>query len=239
MESMALCRAVGDRQGIGQTQLVLGNLARGQRDTARAITHYHESLLLRAQLEQCEDYAQTLEALAVCFGQIGQDDRAVQLVSGACQIRAKIRAPLTAFEQGMLDEAVAVWRARLGAAAFVALWRSGQELTFEQLTQRALTGITSAEASAQRSSTLETAAEGAHQHLLTAREREILDLMAAGSTNPQIAARLVIGAGTVKTHTLHIYRKLEVANRTQAILRAQEFGLLRDYSHKSTSESAI
>ena len=64
-----------------------------------------------------------------------------------------------------------------------------------------------------------------HQ-ILTAREREILGLMAAGMTNPQIAAQLVIGAGTVKTHALTIYRKLEVANRTQAILRAQELGLL-------------
>jgi ATP/maltotriose-dependent transcriptional regulator MalT len=42
-----------------------------------------------------------------------------------------------------------------------------------------------------------------------------------------IAAQLVIGAGAVKTHTLNIYRKLEVANRTQAIVRAQELGLLR------------
>ena len=50
--------------------------------------------------------------------------------------------------------------------------------------------------------------------------------MAEGMSNPQIAAQLVIGAGTVKTHTLNIYRKLEVANRTQAILHAQELGLL-------------
>jgi DNA-binding CsgD family transcriptional regulator len=64
-----------------------------------------------------------------------------------------------------------------------------------------------------------------HQ-VLTAREREILGLMAAGKTNPQIAAQLIIGAGTVKTHTLNIYRKLEVANRTQAIVRAHELGLL-------------
>ncbi|HET9223092.1 MAG TPA: GNAT family N-acetyltransferase [Roseiflexaceae bacterium] len=67
--------------------------------------------------------------------------------------------------------------------------------------------------------------EAAHL-LLTAREREILGLMAAGMTNPQIAAQLVIGAGTVKTHTLNIFRKLEVANRTQASVRAQELGLL-------------
>jgi LuxR family maltose regulon positive regulatory protein len=52
--------------------------------------------------------------------------------------------------------------------------------------------------------------------------------MAAGMTNPQIAAQLVIGTGTVKTHTLNIYRKLEVANRTQAIVRARGLGLLGD-----------
>ena len=74
---------------------------------------------------------------------------------------------------------------------------------------------------------IHVAAEVSRQHLLTAREREILGLMAGGMTNPQIALQLVIGAGTVKTHTLNIYRKLAVANRTQAIVRAQALGLLR------------
>jgi predicted ATPase len=41
-----------------------------------------------------------------------------------------------------------------------------------------------------------------------------------------LAIELVIGAGTVKTHTLSIYRKLEVTSRTQAIVRAQALGLL-------------
>jgi len=68
--------------------------------------------------------------------------------------------------------------------------------------------------------------DSAESQLLTARESEILRLMAAGMTNPQIAQQLVIGAGTVKSHTLSIYRKLEVANRSQAILRAQELRLL-------------
>ena len=72
----------------------------------------------------------------------------------------------------------------------------------------------------------DAAAEASQHQLLTARERDILRLMAAGMTNPQIATQLVIGAGTVKTHTLNIYRKLEVANRTQAILHAQQLGLL-------------
>jgi len=62
--------------------------------------------------------------------------------------------------------------------------------------------------------------------ILTAREAEILVLLATGLTNPQIAEHLVIGVGTVKTHTLSIYRKLDVANRAQAIVRAQQLGLL-------------
>jgi ATP/maltotriose-dependent transcriptional regulator MalT len=70
--------------------------------------------------------------------------------------------------------------------------------------------------------------------LITAREGEILGLMAAGMTNPQIAAQLVIGAGTVKTHTLNIYRKLDVANRTQAVVRAQELALVPSNKAKST-----
>ncbi len=65
-----------------------------------------------------------------------------------------------------------------------------------------------------------------YDSLLTSRESEILLLLANGLTNPQIADQLVIGAGTVKTHTLSIYRKLDVANRSQAIIRAQQLGLL-------------
>ena len=61
---------------------------------------------------------------------------------------------------------------------------------------------------------------------LTRRETEVLRLLARGLTNPQIAEQLVIGVGTVKTHTLNIYSKLAVSNRAQAIVRAQEAGLL-------------
>lgn len=61
---------------------------------------------------------------------------------------------------------------------------------------------------------------------LTARETEILGLVAAGLSNPDIAARLVIGESTVKTHLLHVFEKLEVSDRTRAVTRAMELGLL-------------
>lgn len=62
---------------------------------------------------------------------------------------------------------------------------------------------------------------------LTEREIEILVLLAEGLTNPQIAERLIISAGTVKAHTASIFRKLDVANRTQAVTRARTLGLMK------------
>jgi LuxR family maltose regulon positive regulatory protein len=61
---------------------------------------------------------------------------------------------------------------------------------------------------------------------ISAREQEILTLLAAGLTNREIADRLVISPETVKKHTASIYAKLAVSNRTEAAARARELGLL-------------
>ena len=61
---------------------------------------------------------------------------------------------------------------------------------------------------------------------LTARELEVLHLLAEGLTTPEIANRLYISAGTAKWHTINIYRKLGVHNRVQAVTHAQEWGLI-------------
>jgi DNA-binding NarL/FixJ family response regulator len=61
---------------------------------------------------------------------------------------------------------------------------------------------------------------------LSARELEVLRLVASGLSNPQIAARLYIGEATVKTHLIHVFEKLDVTGRTRAVTRAQELGLL-------------
>lgn len=58
------------------------------------------------------------------------------------------------------------------------------------------------------------------------RELEVLRLIAEGLSNQEIAERLFISAGTAKRHSIHIYRKLDVNSRTQAIARAKEWNLL-------------
>ena len=61
---------------------------------------------------------------------------------------------------------------------------------------------------------------------LTPRETQILRLVAQGESNPSIAATLFVGEATVKTHLLHVFEKLEVNDRTRAVTKAMELGLL-------------
>ena len=61
---------------------------------------------------------------------------------------------------------------------------------------------------------------------LSAREQEVLGRVAEGRSNPEIARDLFIGEATVKTHLLHVFEKLDVGDRTRAVTRAMELGLL-------------
>jgi LuxR family maltose regulon positive regulatory protein len=61
---------------------------------------------------------------------------------------------------------------------------------------------------------------------LTERELEVLRLLAAGRSNAGMAADLFLGLSTVKTHLIHLYSKLGVHSRTQAVARARALGLL-------------
>jgi DNA-binding NarL/FixJ family response regulator len=61
---------------------------------------------------------------------------------------------------------------------------------------------------------------------LSTRELEVLRLVAAGLSNREIGERLYVGEATVKTHLLHAFAKLDVADRTRAVTRAMELGVL-------------
>ncbi len=63
---------------------------------------------------------------------------------------------------------------------------------------------------------------------LSVRELEVLQLMAQGSTNSEIARALTLATETIKRHVSNIISKLEACNRTQAVVRAHSFGLLSD-----------
>ncbi len=96
----------------------------------------------------------------------------------------------------------------------------------QELAARLIRGLSEKEAADARR---EAPAGGGNQTLaepLTRREVEVLGLMAQGRTNPEIARELVIARPTAKTHVERVIRKLEVSDRTQAVVRAIDLGLV-------------
>jgi len=61
---------------------------------------------------------------------------------------------------------------------------------------------------------------------ITGRELEVLELLAAGQSNKEIARRLDVSPNTVKTHVTKLFGKLQARRRTEAILRARQLGMI-------------
>jgi DNA-binding NarL/FixJ family response regulator len=135
---------------------------------------------------------------------------------------------LTTFD----DDEVLAGILRAGAAGFVLKGIPAEDL------QRAVQTIAAGDAwldpsvtgrvlSVYRHAPSATAAEDDALGSLTAREREVLALIAGGLTNDEIAKELVITPGTVKTHVNHIFFKLDLRNRAEAVIFAFDHHLAR------------
>jgi predicted ATPase/DNA-binding CsgD family transcriptional regulator len=110
------------------------------------------------------------------------------------------------------------WQANLGADAYARVWERGK-LREVQHTITFLMGDLNGLANPVVSPPL-------IDNLLTAREQDVLALLANGLSNREIAEHLVFSLGTVKWYVNQIYSKLGVGSRTQAILRARELQIL-------------
>ena len=94
-----------------------------------------------------------------------------------------------------------------------------------------LSGFSSAEFNTLQK-TVETNPDEVLVEPLSEREKEVLALIVEGLSNSEIAGRLYISLSTVKGHTAHIFGKLGVRSRTQAVSRARDFGLIPDHEGK-------
>ena len=160
----------------------------------------------------------TVQALALATA--GEDDAAVDALAetltlacpqGYVRVFADEGAPMGA----LLGRLIAAQRAEQAAAHGVPLGYLAQLL-------RAFGGQGAVEGSGRDAA----AAVPGPAEQLTARELEILVLLAAGTPNPRIAAELVVSLDTVKKHVSHLLGKLGAANRTEAVTRARQLGLI-------------
>jgi predicted ATPase/DNA-binding CsgD family transcriptional regulator len=111
----------------------------------------------------------------------------------------------------------------VGAGAFAREYAAGKRLPLDAAIALAMAIVQPAPDSEE---TLPPAETGDHPNNLTPREVEVLRLVAAGLSNPQIAKQLVVSARTVEAHLRSIFSKLDVPSRTAAARFALEHGLL-------------
>jgi len=149
----------------------------------------------------------TLQALA--FQAQGERRQAIQSIGQALAL-----AEPGGYVRIFVDEGVSLQQLLLQAAAEQ---RQGRPSRFSQGYLRQVL------AAFEKS---EPAQSAVPAQALTARELQILRLLAAGASNQDIAAELVITVNTAKKHIAHILGKLGAANRTQAVSRARDLGLL-------------
>lgn len=226
-EALALFREMGHREGIAWTLCIIGKVVFMREKPIAARVLYEESIALARILDQKELLAFGLEGLASVV--VTQEALwAVRLWALAETLREKAGMPMFLIERASYEQAISHVRASLGERTFIATWTQGRTMTLEQaLTAQARMGVSDPLPALQiRQTQLQQPTSVAQPSVaptgLTAREVEVLRLLAQGLTSAQIAERLTVTPLTVNSHVRSIYSKLGVTTRSAATRYAIE-----------------
>src|SRR5437763_6134093 len=220
---------VGDQQGQALLYALLAQAVASERDYTLTRTLAAQSLELARAVGDTGPLILCLEELADVVAAQGEPEWATVLWGAAERYREASNATLPLVER--LGRARRVEQAKrlLGEQVFAEKWAEGRNMTAEQAIEVPPTpGWTSKEQKPVRGKADQPSAEQLLLDPLSQRELEVLQLLAGGASNQEIATTLVVAPGTVKLHVSHILSKLGVNNRTRAILRARDLSLLTD-----------
>jgi len=217
-ETIRLFRETGDKWGIAYSLVHAARVMISQGDYTQAYALLEESLVLSKELGHKGNIASCLEALALIAAARKQLSWAVWLWGSAEALRQTIGAPLQPVERANYQRVIARVRIQMGNEAFSVAFAQGQSMTPEQ--------AIAAEESAMMPKHLSAGSPTAYPNGLTAREVEVLRLVAGGLTDAQVAEKLVISHRTVHAHLSSIYSKLGISSRSAATRYALEHNLL-------------
>jgi DNA-binding CsgD family transcriptional regulator/tetratricopeptide (TPR) repeat protein len=225
-EALMIHQKMGYKRHIPLAHHILGRVAVQRGDLSEAWGHYEESLALGQEMGGKWAIPFNLEGLASVLATQGQLSRAAQLWGAAEAQREAATNPLPTVDRPSYERAVTTVRAQLGEQAFAVAWQEGRSMKLEQVIAESGQMALSAKAPAGQAAiptakTLPTYPAG-----LTAREVEVLRLVAQGMTNEQVAEQIVVSPRTVSTHLTSIYNKLGVNSRSAATRFAVEHQLI-------------
>ena len=211
-ECIAQCRSLGSWWILATALGTLAFVDAGQRNWTAAARRIEEALQIAHDLGDRWGMCNMLEMLAWCANAAGQSVRAARLFGAVEAGLSAIGASMGESLERMHRPQVALLRQRVRAATLEAAWAEGRAWPLD----RAVAYSRQPECA-----THERAPGG-----LSARESEVVRLVAAGQTNRQIAAALTVSDKTVSRHLDNIFAKLGVSSRAAATAFAVRAGLV-------------
>ena len=215
-QGLRLCRETGDKHGTSIALCTLAGVAQAERNYERARDLFEEGLAVSVKLGNEADVVHCLEGLASVAAAGGSTVRGARLWGAAEALLEKIEAAYTYVPDRALYQRQVTARSLIDEAAWETAWGEGRTMATEQAIECALN----------HSATPETAALETNPAGLSAREAEVLRLVAGGLTNVEVAEKLFLSSRTVDWHLSSIYRKLGLHSRTEATRFAAEHDLL-------------
>jgi DNA-binding CsgD family transcriptional regulator len=214
-DSIKLSQEMGDRRSIARTRLLLASLAQNQGNLALARIQYEEGLVIAIELEVDGSIAFGLNGLGCVAAAQGQYTWSALLWAAADTFPESRSVPIP---NAITKRARAAARSHLGVPAFEEAMANGRALTPAQALAAYKAFPMKTGLRAHRSPTYPAG--------LTAREVEILRLVAEGLTDAQVAEHLIMSVRTVNSHLTSIYNKLGVSSRAAATRFAVECHLV-------------
>ncbi|HEV2216292.1 MAG TPA: LuxR C-terminal-related transcriptional regulator [Candidatus Dormibacteraeota bacterium] len=210
-DCVATARAEGD---VFWLPIYLDSLARaqlGMKDHKAAIISFKEAVSANRRINDFAGIVNGISGLSCVAADAGADDRALRLAAAADHMSDEWSVHSDPWLQDQAELAGRRSRSRLGARKSEEAWKEGSALSADQAIEYAL-------------------GEGEPQSRvdagpLSARELEVVKLVAAGMTNRQIAARLFVAERTVDNHLEHVREKLAVKTRAQIAAWVAQRGL--------------
>jgi predicted ATPase/DNA-binding CsgD family transcriptional regulator len=220
-EALEHYRAIDDLRGIGWSNMNLGSLAVDLGDLPLGVRHLRDGMAIYRKLQDRSGEFVTLEGLAEVVEIRNHDELAVMLYAAAKVIRDEIGAPVPVSDRERYDGVLSGLRERLGDD-FDRAWAEGELMTLDDaVTQAFDVGM------GQGRSAAPPATAGSSRFVgLTRREIDVLELVARGKTNNEIADRLSISVRTASTHVSNILGKLDLPNRSAMAAYAHREGLV-------------
>jgi predicted ATPase/DNA-binding CsgD family transcriptional regulator len=216
-KSVTLYRELGHRHGTANALALLGGVLATEGDYAAAQTLFEQSLAISCELNEQWVASVYLVVLGEVVAAQQKLAWAAQLWGAAEGLRDAFGVPIPLAQRADYERSISAARVHLGERAFTTAWAQGRAMTPQQ--------ALAAQGQKPIPTPTTKVTPPTYPAGLTAREVEVLRLLASGLTDLQIAEKLVLSPRTVHAHISSIYNKLGVTSRSTATRYAIEHHL--------------